>query len=303
MHYRAMRCLAIALLAACGSSTPAGTCEQNAKQLQAWVSTLVAEGGAVYQDQRDVTPVRVSSVAPRTLEPAPFITAGASDVSYQGMLLGAHANLMPEMILERLEVTRELLARDNKELSLAVVVDEKVPWSTIAAIGRAATTARFSKLRFVFQGTTKLADPAPSWLDADMGPLRRVYDPSQPAPDLEAAMQRAKDPNRKRVFDRCPTGRALLDSLNERAGETGNRAEILASGIAAAYRECDCAEELGAVQRMLWELWNRGQSNLPHAEVVVVLDASAPRIEVDAASPWSTSHQAILERADRKVSF
>jgi hypothetical protein len=299
-----MRLLPLLVLAACsGSERSDATCARNADRLAAWVETLVAEGHAAFVDERHVTPVLVPEIAPASLAPLPTITARADSVSYAGQFLGDHATFAPESLTERFEVARELLAKDKLELALAVVVDHRVPWSTVATIGRAATSAGIAKLHFIFRGSTKLSDPLPSWIDAELPPLRPVFDPDGPAPALAAAVRRANDPTKRRVFDRCRAGRALLDGLDERAGETGNRATALASGVVAAYRECGCAEELGAVQRLMWELWDRGQSNMPHTEVVVGLDPAAPRLEYEPATPWSEAHAAILANAGRSVSF
>lgn len=299
-----LRCVvALMVIAGCegkGDKKPAATCADEVARLTSWIEVLVSEGHATLQPQRDVDPVVVRDVAPASIEPLPVVIVTRGEVTYQGQLIATHKGMIEEAasFAEKLRVARDAPGM-GPDPELGVFADRSAPWSSIASVGEAASNAGFARLRFVFRGVTKLTDPPPSWLDAEHGPLRDVDDPNAPVPDLAAAERRANDPKRRRVFDRCPSGRALFEGLDARAGETGDRGALIAAGIPNAYKECGCAEDVAAVQRLMWDLWSRGQSNMPHASVVATIAATAPRLSIAPTMAWADAHSKVVDRVKR----
>ncbi|MDQ3333896.1 MAG: hypothetical protein M4D80_01830 [Myxococcota bacterium] len=285
----------VLVVAACTGKKPAGKCDNEVARLEAWIAILAAEGHTIYPSSRFLTPILVTEVAPATPPQLPVVQMTDREVRFQGRLLTTHDRI-DELHVAELEELRAAMGKDATEI--AVMADGSAPWRSIAVVGHAAAAAGFTRLRFVFRGVSKLPPPAPSWIDAELGPLHEVHDDNAPVPDLEAAMRRAKDPTRQRVFGRCPSGRAFLErSLADSGDETTDKSAVLLAGIAEAHRKCGCSEDVAAVQRWLWALWNREQSNMPHASVVVTLSAEAPRVELPAAMPWSDAHKTILAHA------
>lgn len=177
---------------------------------------------------------------------------------------------------------------------LAVLVDEKVPWKTVVETGAAAQRGRIKRLRFVFIGASALQQPPPSWISPELDELAKPPDPSKPAPRLD----RERPPGKRVLFQNCPAARDLMSHLEQRAEETKReKAEVLMTELPQRVAQCGCAEDINAIERWLWAMWGRDDAFMPHAAIVVELDASAPKIEVNASTAWSEAYKALPPRA------
>jgi len=252
-------------------------CETQVRRLVRWSATLVAEGDQRYLAQSGLTPVKVDAAPSQQPSlPAVFVT---EHISFKGQLVG-EAELVEHL-------------RGSEEV--AVIIDEKVPWSRVATIGSAALRADVKRLRFIFAGTSRLAHPAPSWIDRELDELAKPFDPSKPAPSLEPKID---PPGKRKLFANCPPARDLMSHLEQRAEESKReKPVVLMTELPVTLVKCGCAEDINAIERWLWAMWGRDEPFMPQTSMVVELDATAPKLEINTSTAWSTAYKSLAPRA------
>ena len=173
----------------------------------------------------------------------PLVTRGAvvtvttSKVTIEGTLFGDPSNDKAGEIAKSVTKFLKLPSLGPEVLYL---VDEKVPWSTVAPLVSAAAAADHPHVTFVFAAPGRSSRPPASSIDADVEALdnRTVPQPSAPwLPDLS--------PNERaltaRVFKNCP----LVDA--EITGPLGstNRRLVFDTGAEATTLTPEVVEEIG----------------------------------------------------------
>ncbi len=265
-----------AALAACSSRKEPppkpDACETQLARLATWSARLAAEGTRNFFVDDDFH-LATLDIPPTEQPPLPVASLTTDQLIVNGQLTSA-ADL-------------ESWLRVHAPPEIAVLVDEQVAWRRISELGGAAARGGVKRLRFIVHGTSTLAKPPPSWIDRELDEAARPFDPNGPAPDLERAMQRANDPNRRRLFANCPAGRDMFAHLDEHVAKTKrSRSDVLLADLPGALRACGCAEDINAVERWLWSMWGRDEPQTPQAALVIALDGTPPRTDLTADTPW-----------------
>jgi hypothetical protein len=265
--------LALLLLAACSPSKgKEPSCATRVANHEQWHATLVREGNPMYVARSKL--VEVAKWAEQ--QPMwPSIELTAEDIVMQGRVLATHDGLTPDALRDAFSDQSELM----------IIVDERVPWRSVRAVGRAALMAGVKRVRFLARGTTKIAEPPPSWIDKQL---------KLPSP---TAIPPPPDPSRRRLFQSCPPAQKLFDDLDERATRDGTpKSDILVRELPNALLACECSEDVNAVERWLWASWNRDEPNMPHTSIEVTLDADAPKSGIADDEPWSKAHAVLAPK-------
>ena len=302
------------IVAACGTSkAPGPVCDVN--ELRTWLANLAADDQPT--EQVDDLKLVALDAYPNANPEAVRVSIGCDrdDACKRGVVVTSRGELYDSS--ESIKNAAALLSDDLRtlrgkpdmhgELRIALLVDGRAPWASVAAIIGAIGQAGVQHLSLGFTaGKAHAKPPGPSSIDGEVAAFDKKESADlerDPGGTLERSMDRKGPlPFVAAVYENCPQASALVaDILSERL-PSNDKSKAIADKLPAAVEACGCKIETHALERLIWRLYARDTGH-PVTWVVVELAKDGAKFEAAATATWSTMHAALVSAARAPIAF
>lgn len=257
--------LAVAL-AACGKSK--AECRTDAEAFGKLLAAADTSGSLIQLSHRMKLVERSDLTAKPTL--APVVNITATEISYQGTLIGDPEDLVERLAAAHAKIREELeLGRYSPHdrpdpRSLLFVIDAETPWATIVGAVDAAARAGMTAPQFVFGAPVTWKSPPRAPVDDELDEL--MSDSSNQATRLAETTSRQVN-----------TCASVTKLFGEVAMENGDKAQFLVQRLPAALIECNCDVDFPNFRSTMWRMLVN-----PHPVRVIAFDPDAPATPIAA---------------------
>jgi hypothetical protein len=173
---------------------------------------------------------------------------------------------------------------------VVLVIDGKVPWSSVSALMAATAAAKHPRITLVFApGSPAVAsEPPRSAVDAELAAIA-----TSGGKDTELTAK---------IFKDCAAVTQKLLPALEKIENPSEWEVAAAVGMPEEIGLCGCRVDLPSVQRLMWSWWRRDRGPALAAIRIELVGSAKEGLEVTAApeTPWSEAAGLVITAAEQR---